>query len=252
MPTLSARPTSPPSCLAQRSIAGAIAAASETSTTSVKALPPSPVICATVLSAASLLTSMQATCAPSRANSTDIARPLPIGGSSSMILRWPAPTTMMRRPARRPWLLARPSDSACSEADGSIFRGACVVVDIGVALPEFLVFEGEALPRRCERSEDTRSRQAKPGSGVIPHPEERPLGRVLKDAGRSVASWFETRFALLTLRVQGSIRAHKIALADFDAVVAQEAVGDGGVEVELGQGEVRDELLALHRHRLVP
>src|SRR5258708_27845067 len=64
----------------------------------------------------------------------------------------------------------------------------------------------------------------------------------------SEASWFETRFALLTMRERPSVRAEKIALADFDTVVAQQAVGDGGMEVELRQGEVRDELLALHRH----
>jgi hypothetical protein len=33
-----------------------------------------------------------------------------------------------------------------------------------------------------------------------PHPEERPFGRVSKDEARTVASWFETRFALLTMR----------------------------------------------------
>jgi hypothetical protein len=33
---------------------------------------------------------------------TDIARPFPIGGSSSTIVRCPAPTTMMRRPISRP------------------------------------------------------------------------------------------------------------------------------------------------------
>jgi len=33
-------------------------------------------------------------------------------GASSMILRWPAPTTMMRRSCRRPWLFASPSVSA--------------------------------------------------------------------------------------------------------------------------------------------
>jgi hypothetical protein len=36
----------------------------------------------------------------------------------------------------------------------------------------------------------------------LPHPEERPLGRVSKDAPRA-ASWFETREdALLTMRVK--------------------------------------------------
>jgi|SRR5450755_1705612 len=84
-----------------------------------------------------------ATSAPSRANSTDIARPLPTGGSSSMILRWPAPTTMIRRPVSRPWLLACPSASACSEAEGSTFFGAWVVVDIF----GFLLRHGRASSR---------------------------------------------------------------------------------------------------------
>jgi hypothetical protein len=36
-----------------------------------------------------------------------------------------------------------------------------------------------------------------------PHPEERPFGRVSKDEGPSVASWFETaQERLLTMRVR--------------------------------------------------
>ena len=45
--------------------------------------------------------SAQATAAPSRAASTAMARPLPIGASGSAEARVPAPTTRMRRPARR-------------------------------------------------------------------------------------------------------------------------------------------------------
>src|SRR5712672_2535100 len=44
------------------------------------------------------------------------------------------------------------------------------------------------------------------------------------------------------------IHAHEIPLADLNAVMAQNPVGDGGMEVELGEREVRDELLALQRH----
>jgi len=47
-----------------------------------------------------------------------------------------------------------------------------------------------------------------------PHPEERPLGRVSKDGPR--ASWFETRFALLTM---GS-KHYQTAMA-FSAVAAE-------------------------------
>src|SRR5882757_1579463 len=40
-----------------------------------------------------------------------------------------------------------------------------------------------------------------PKPAPTPHPEERPLGRVSKDEGPTVASWFETREeALLTMR----------------------------------------------------
>jgi hypothetical protein len=35
----------------------------------------------------------------------------------------------------------------------------------------------------------------------VPHPEERRLRRVSKDVGPFVASWFETRDALLTMRI---------------------------------------------------
>jgi hypothetical protein len=42
----------------------------------------------------------------------------------------------------------------------------------------------------------------------------------------------------------------KIPLADFDAVVAQDAVGGRGMEVEIREGEVGEILLALQRRRL--
>ena len=39
--------------------------------------------------------------------------------------------------------------------------------------------------------------------------------------------------------------AQKVALADLNAVVAQDAVCGGGVEKEIGEGNAVDELLAL-------
>src|SRR3954454_12692821 len=40
----------------------------------------------------------------------------------------------------------------------------------------------------------------------------------------------------------------KIALADLDAVVAQDAVGGGGVEIEIRKRKAAGKLLALQRH----
>src|SRR4051794_21612520 len=45
--------------------------------------------------------------------------------------------------------------------------------------------------------------------------------------------------------------AQKIALADFHAVVAQNAVRDGGVEIEIRKRKVAEELLALQRQGIV-
>src|SRR3954466_11594553 len=51
-----------------------------------------------------------------------------------------------------------------------------------------------------------------------PHPEERPLGRVSKDAGPAGASWFETREdALLTMRRDTYLTAGGTAIADGSA-----------------------------------
>src|SRR5665647_3705504 len=47
-----------------------------------------------------------------------------------------------------------------------------------------------------------------------------------------------------------SIHPEKIPLADFDAVMAQNAVGGGGVEVEIREGIIIDELLSLQRERI--
>src|SRR5262245_42018202 len=51
-----------------------------------------------------------------------------------MILRCPAPTTMILRPVSRPRPGASPSVSGCSDADGSSCRGACVVLDMACSL----------------------------------------------------------------------------------------------------------------------
>src|SRR4051812_28303635 len=42
------------------------------------------------------------------------------------------------------------------------------------------------------------------------------------------------------------VRAEEVALADFDAAVAQDAVGDGDVEIEVRQVEAGEKLLARH------
>src|SRR5882672_9588973 len=71
-------------------------AARETSAVKAVALPPSPVMIFTVSSAAAALRSTQNTCAPSRANVTAVALPLPQPGPIE-----PAPTTMATLPLRR-------------------------------------------------------------------------------------------------------------------------------------------------------
>src|SRR5215471_14048402 len=45
--------------------------------------------------------------------------------------------------------------------------------------------------------------------------------------------------------------AHEIALADFDAIMPQDAVGGGRVEIEIREGERAQELLALHGNAAV-
>src|SRR6202035_6047896 len=58
----------------------------------------------------------------------------------------------------------------------------------------------------------------------------------------------DSRFALRAPRNddEQSIHPEKIALADFHAVVPENAVGGGGVEVEIREREIVEELLALH------
>src|SRR6201991_1057495 len=48
-----------------------------------------------------------------------------------------------------------------------------------------------------------------------------------------------------------STHPEKIPLADLDAVVAQDAVGGGGMEVEIREGKMADELLAFQGHALI-
>src|ERR1700748_2686639 len=71
-------------------------AARDTSAVKAIALPPSPVMILTVSSAAAPLRSTQNTCAPSRANVTAVALPLPQPGPIE-----PAPTTIATLPLRR-------------------------------------------------------------------------------------------------------------------------------------------------------
>src|SRR5215470_2487996 len=67
-----------------------------------------------------------------------------------------------------------------------------------------------------------------------PHPEE-PRSGVSKDAGPSVASWFETRFALLTMRVFLYPLPHQFLHRAFEALdgdrihaLREDAADDGG------------------------
>src|SRR5271155_3911583 len=71
--------------------------ACEASALKAMALPPSPVMIAAVSAAAGPLRSTQNTCAPSRANVTAVALPLPQPGPLE-----PAPTTIAVLPERRP------------------------------------------------------------------------------------------------------------------------------------------------------
>src|SRR4051812_33413537 len=48
-----------------------------------------------------------------------------------------------------------------------------------------------------------------------------------------------------------STHPEKIPLADLDAVVTQDAMGGGGMEIKIREGKMADELLALQRHGAV-
>src|SRR5258707_911844 len=86
----------------QRDLASATTAAQsasrETSARNGAALPPSLAIMATVSIAVARSRPTHRTCAPSRANSTAMARPLPMVSPAD----WPAPTMMAILPCRRP------------------------------------------------------------------------------------------------------------------------------------------------------
>ena len=60
------------------------------------------------------------------------------------MVRCPAPTTMMRRPISRPWLFARPSASACNDADGKALPSdnlpASLLLPMGRTGPAFLAY----------------------------------------------------------------------------------------------------------------
>src|SRR5512140_892190 len=125
MPTFSTMPSSPPMRWAQRATSGAITEASRTSATSANARPPADSICVAVPCTESADMSTQATCAPSRADSSAMARPLPMGTASPAgVGRWPAPTTSTLRPARRPRPGHWPRVSANTDCSGRISVGA--------------------------------------------------------------------------------------------------------------------------------
>src|SRR5882757_3187271 len=137
-------------------------------------------------------------------------------------------------PARRPWLFASPSDSACSEAEGSTDFGAWVV---GMACSLTSCCCRGAVARACMRGENPRRgefshRVVIPGRCEASNPESR--GYAARDSGFSLR---EPRNDAL----RASARAEEIALADLDAVVAQNAVRGHGVKVEVREREPAEE-----------
>ncbi len=114
IPTFSTRPSRPPSAVADSVTTDAQSSGDATSVSTTAAICPSLRTRAAVASAASASRSAQAIAAPSLAASTDMARPLPIGGSGSGDGRVPAPTTSTRRPVSRPRPGAEPVASAGS------------------------------------------------------------------------------------------------------------------------------------------
>src|SRR5947209_12934592 len=107
MPTLSTTPSTAPAC-------SNIAVTPSSVEASAVMMVVSPPISAAVASALAVWMSATTTEAPSRANSTDIARPLPIGGSSSPWSNCPPPTTSTRRPVSLPRPGASPRASSVS------------------------------------------------------------------------------------------------------------------------------------------
>src|SRR6476469_5956589 len=87
-------------------------------------------------------------------------------------------------------------------------------------------------------------REYRPGAErrpvVVPHPEERPLGRVSKDEAKVGASWFETPLArLLTMRdsaqhLHAAERRYPTTLQHHD--LGRELAQLGGVVADIDHG----------------
>src|SRR4051794_10938398 len=69
--------------------------------------------------------------------------------------------------------------------------------------------------------------------------------------GRRGSRFCEAAWRMPHRARERSTHPHKIPLADLDAVVAQNAVRGGGVEVKVREHKVAEELLAFQRHRAV-
>jgi hypothetical protein len=80
--------------------------------------------------------------------------------------------------------------------------------------------------------------QATTGYKIRAPQHEKPFGR--RVGGRNCLH-----------RAGSSGLAHEIALADLDAVMAQDVVRGGGMKVEIRQRKMAEELLPLQRHGLV-
>ncbi len=112
MPTFSTIPSRPPRPECASFTMRPTWASSVMSAAIGMASPPSPRIRSTVALALAASRSATPTLAPSRAKSTHMARPLPIGSVAASKVCCPPPTTRMRRPRSRPRPGASPRDSA--------------------------------------------------------------------------------------------------------------------------------------------
>src|SRR5262245_37858821 len=68
---------------------------------------------------------------------------------------------------------------------------------------------------------------------------------------RGATAPHSSRFASPGMTASTLSHPEKIPFADLDAVMAQNAVGDRGVEIEIREREARQELLALQRELVV-
>src|SRR5262245_47298100 len=111
MPALHTRPSSPPSPPSASATIRTTSASRVMSASTTIPSPPALRMPSRVSCALAPTRSATATRAPSRAKSNAIARPFPIGSVAASNVRWPPPTTRIRRPASRPRPGASPSDS---------------------------------------------------------------------------------------------------------------------------------------------